>query len=391
MFILIVAGGYPTQKYPGIGIFEFDQARALAAAGHKVIYAAVDLRSIRRWRKWGVEHLTKDDVEIYAINIPLGRIPYIVLQRIGKSGLIILGRMIQKEHGEPDIIHAHFINVAEITLCLKKKFKNAIFIVTEHSSFIGAGIGEHFFKLKERIRNVYALYDKVITVSPFLAKKIYTIFSIDSIYIPNMLDPIFLLHFPYQMHYDFNFVFVGRLDKGKSPLECIHAFYDAFHNDDFVTSSGRRINLCIIGDGPLMLACRKLVKDIKIESNVQIMGFLTREKIVKIMYSSDCFVLPSQLETFGVAYIEAMACGLPVIATKCGGPESFINETTGVLIATNDHGALVNAMKYMLENQQKYNKAQIKLDACRNFSPYVIAEKLLILYEMLLKNNARKF
>ena len=55
MKILFVSRGYPTTKYALNGIFEFDQAKALAARGHEVIFAAVDLRSIRRWRRWGKE------------------------------------------------------------------------------------------------------------------------------------------------------------------------------------------------------------------------------------------------------------------------------------------------------------------------------------------------
>jgi len=52
MYVLFIARGYPTNKYKTYGIFEFDQAKALAKQGHKVVYAAIDLRSIRRWRKW---------------------------------------------------------------------------------------------------------------------------------------------------------------------------------------------------------------------------------------------------------------------------------------------------------------------------------------------------
>ena len=73
MTVFIIANGYPTEKYRGVGIFELDQAKALAAKGHQIVYLAVDLRSIRRWRKWGFESLVKDNVEIRAINIPLGR------------------------------------------------------------------------------------------------------------------------------------------------------------------------------------------------------------------------------------------------------------------------------------------------------------------------------
>lgn len=82
MNVLIIARGYPTNKYKMNGIFEFDQAKALVEAGHNVFYAAIDLRSLRRWRKWGIERKSIDGVNIYAINIPCGRIPKIVLRKI---------------------------------------------------------------------------------------------------------------------------------------------------------------------------------------------------------------------------------------------------------------------------------------------------------------------
>ena len=64
MYILIIARGYPTEKYKMNGIFEFDQAKALVQAGHKVIYTAVDVRSIRRCRKWGFESFEKYGVKL---------------------------------------------------------------------------------------------------------------------------------------------------------------------------------------------------------------------------------------------------------------------------------------------------------------------------------------
>ena len=87
MYILIIARGYPTEKYKMNGIFEFDQAKALAQAGHKVIYAGIDVRSIRKWRKWGFESFVKDGVQIEAINIACGRIPNYILNKIKKDSL----------------------------------------------------------------------------------------------------------------------------------------------------------------------------------------------------------------------------------------------------------------------------------------------------------------
>ena len=74
MYTMFVARGYPTEKYKTYGIFEFDQAKALAQNGVKVVYAAIDLRSIRRWRRWGIYIRKIDGVEVYSINIPIGNL-----------------------------------------------------------------------------------------------------------------------------------------------------------------------------------------------------------------------------------------------------------------------------------------------------------------------------
>ena len=93
MFVLVVSRGYPSEKYPLHGIFEFDQAKALAKAGCKVIFACVDLRSLRRWRKWGYERLIKVGVVIYAINISLIQNTKTIVSFFGKfMALIVIQR-----------------------------------------------------------------------------------------------------------------------------------------------------------------------------------------------------------------------------------------------------------------------------------------------------------
>ena len=132
--------------------------------------------------------------------------------------------------------------------------------------------------------------------------------------------------------------------------------------------------------------CQELISELKLGNNVVMMGQMTRDKIAEILSASDCFVLPSKLETFGVVYIEAMACGLPIIATKCGGPDSFVNEDNGVLIPVDDEGALISAFREMAANIDRYNKKEIASMASDNFSPEVIANKLINIYTTLLKN-----
>lgn len=89
---------------------------------------------------------------------------------------------------------------------------------------------------------------------------------------------------------------------------------------------------------------------------------MLKKKIAEQLSKSDCFVLASQSETFGVAYIEALAMGVPVIATKCGGPEGFVNENNGIMIDVDSESQLIEAMKYMYNNSDKYDREEILYD-----------------------------
>ena len=301
------------------------------------------------------------------------------MRYVGQLALSILYNLIYRKHGDPDIIHAHFLNIAEITLALKARTR-ASFVVTEHSSILNGKYTSLPIWIQHNAPLIYSKYNKVICVSPMLADKLRKFMGVKNIeIIPNMLDPVFLSG-KRILHNSLNFVFVGGMNKRKMPLETINAFYDAFYSCNFTARNGHPIRLYLIGSGPLYSACHASIKKLKLENNVFLLGQISRKKISEIMYKSDCFVLPSKLETFGVVYIEAMACGLPVIASKCGGPEYFVNKDNGVLIDVDRHEELVKSFRYMLDNINKYKNDFIAEYAKNNFSGKVIVNKIVNLY-----------
>jgi len=83
-----------------------------------------------------------------------------------------------------------------------------------------------------------------------------------------------------------------------------------------------------------------------------------------------------------VAYIETMAMGVPVIATKCGGPEIFINDKNGLLIEVDDKNELIEAMRYMYNNVD--DRKSIATEIKEKFSSEAVAKKIIMEYRRIL-------
>ena len=378
MNILFISRGYPSKKYPMNGIFEYDQAKSLSNYGHNVIYGFVDLRSIRRFRKFGFEKFEKDGILHYGINIPLGRFPRSILSFFGYHGLKLLYKKIEKEFGKPDLMHAHFLGKANTAVKLKKT-NGVPLVITEHLSRLMKK------NIDKRLINVgnqtYRFANKVITVSPGLQKVIKDEFNVKTKYIPNIVDTEIFQYGSFnnkQNKEEFNFVSVGGLIHRKGMDLTIKAFNNAFKNNP-------KVKLTIIGGGPEKKNLKSLIRDLNLEDRVSLTGRIERKEIAEYFKNSDAFVLASKGETFGVVFIEAMASGLPVIATRCGGPENFIKEEQGLIIEKDNIEELASAMKNIYKNIDKYDNKKISKITIEQFSPESVAEQITEVYKEVLE------
>ena len=80
-------------------------------------------------------------------------------------------------------------------------------------------------------------------------------------------------------------------------------------------------------------------------------------------------------ENFGVVYIEAMACGKPVIATSAGGPNEIVNEEVGLLVSPKDVEALEKAIDYMLDHSKDFNPEKLVKYISTRYSYEVVGKK----------------
>jgi glycosyltransferase involved in cell wall biosynthesis len=79
-----------------------------------------------------------------------------------------------------------------------------------------------------------------------------------------------------------------------------------------------------------------------------------------------------------------MAMGLPVVATDCGGPSDFVNESNGCLVPVDDVDKASAAMNRVREHYSTYNLQQISNDICQKYSPAMVAHRLTTIYQSVL-------
>ncbi len=377
MKILIIANGIPSPSNQMLGLFEFDQAKALRAEGHEVTFFSVDLRSIRRKRKLGFSSGIKNDIDWYCISLPLGAIPVKWMCRIGAFGLEYLFNRVFSDKKKPDVIHAHFTEIAKMATSVSDKYKIPL-VITEHSSAMNQiAINRN---LKKIAIDAYDQSSVLITVSSELQRNVKRHTGKESIVVPNIIDTELFNMCKPKKHECFRIVTVSGLIECKRTIILLESFKKAkeVHSD---------ILLDIVGDGPLRSELEKYVIDNKLSDNVVFYGTLPRFRIAEIFENSDCFAMTSRTETFGVVYVEAMAAGLPVIATNCGGPSDFINEKNGIMVEVDNVEQVTNAICYMYDNISKYNDSYIRQFANNRYNPQAIACELISIYSTILNNE----
>jgi len=143
---------------------------------------------------------------------------------------------------------------------------------------------------------------------------------------------------------------VGRMHGVKDQITLVNAYIVLLRkNQEFIGS----VKLIIVGEGPLRDEALQLLRREQLDHEAWLPG--ERKDIAEIMRNFDLFVLPSQAEGISNTILEAMATGLPVIATEVGGnPELVQQDVTGSLVAKADPEALAETLlHYMLDKDKR--------------------------------------
>lgn len=282
------------------------------------------------------------------------------------------------ENGLPDIVHLHSFYAGEMAIWLKGVFKIP-YVVTEHSTAFSRQILT--YKQKELAEKVFTQSKLNIAVSHQFKNLLEQLFSINFYYLPNIVDNYFLNLNPKQkLECSSNFIFIniGFLDKKKNQSLLINSFYKSFFTN-------KNIKLWIVGDGPEYSNLEKLIERLELTEQVTLFGRVSRKEVKRLLSQAHVFVLSSLVETFGVVIIEALAMGLPVIATKCGGPETIINdERLGILVETNNVNQMQKALQQMYWDYKNFNFEYLVGYVKNNYTEEIVINKILSIYQKML-------
>jgi glycosyltransferase involved in cell wall biosynthesis len=125
-----------------------------------------------------------------------------------------------------------------------------------------------------------------------------------------------------------------------------------------------------------------------VDDRLEIVGGQDPAAVARLMAESAVLVVPSRAESFSSVAIEALACGTPVVATRCGGPEEILTPALGRLVPVEDPAALADAIADVLDDPDAYDPGELRAQALARFGADAVARRLAALYEEVLRPPA---
>lgn len=344
--------------------------------GHRVTVGVVDMRFRPFSQAFGMRHVDDGSISAYTYFLLSGKLLPGWMKRFARERMMLrLCRRIFRAEGMPDVIYAHYMPCIAMLRLVKEKYGIPV-VGIEHWSELNKSALPHW--LMQTGRTAYALADRLLAVSPSLQAQMKRHFGVESEVVSDMVSDVFLQPaIPEKTAKPFVWLAVGSLIQRKGYDVLLEAFAEL----------GGTEQLIIIGSGPENLHLHALASQFGIADRVRFTGMLDKQAIVSLMQESHAFVLPSRGETFGVAYIEAMAMGLPVIATHCGGPEHFVKPENGLLVDIDNVEQLTKAMRQMETAIDKYEPERIRAYVQERFSAKAIAGQLERIFEEVINQH----
>lgn len=320
---------YPTSG--GSGVVATELGAALASRGHEV-----HVISYRKPFRIGP---VSDRFHFHKVEIPV--YPLFEYPSYGLAAAALMAKVIDEQ--ELDILHVHYAYPHAVSAYLARRMAhrpNLKIVTTLHGTDIMLVREDESFASLTRFGILES--DAVTAVSAFLTQVTREWFDIRKPIdvIPNFVDPERFRPVSKRTSGPFRIVHVSNFRPVKRPLDAIKAFC--------ILRLSHDARLKMVGVGPELKAARALARKLGVHPYVEFAG--EERNIERVLADSDLLLSTSEFEGFGLAPLEAMAAGLPVVATRAGGiAEVVVEGETGRLAEVGDVEGLATRIRYLID------------------------------------------
>ncbi|MEP1095473.1 MAG: glycosyltransferase [Cyclobacteriaceae bacterium] len=377
MKVFIIPSWYPSESNPIYGIFNKEQARMMARerpewsvgvskwgqGDETFLLMARDPRSLAKYfRKFDESEIQlADNLKEYFSGA------FTWTQKIKKGnidGIIRANdRNLQQfisDFGRPDVISAQASYPGAVVACaLSEKYDIPFTVTIRMSPFPFPQYDAGRNQLKPILDLPLRKADMLICTSNDLKERVES-YGFEKVRtINNPVDTDLFKPGKGEREEQITVLAVGRIEEQKGIDLLLEAMAQV-----------PRIKLRIGGKGAYLNDYKRLSERLGVENCVEWLGELSREETVKEMQKCSFYVLSSRHETFGNVVVEAMSCGKPVVATKCGGPGELVTEETGYLCEI-DAKDLAEKMKKMSESINSFDSVKIRQYIEKKYAPQI--------------------
>lgn len=383
--LMIPQGIYTLPQSILSGIFEQHQAEVLRDAGLKVGVLSGGVITARHLGKPFPysESSQVNGIPVYRAHrrafLPARwETPDVAAARTYARLVPVLRRYLS-EVGRPDIIHAHnFLAGGLVARRIAETF-GIPYIITEHTGPLSVANvradAPLIIRAAERARAVVAVSSQLAeTLHEGLADAL----RVPVVVVPNVVDPVILESPLVSRRSDrpFTVMGLGSLEPDKNYQMLVRAFARAGLPLD--------AQLVVGGSGPESNRLLEIARSEGILDRFSLLGHLDRDAVSSAFARADLFAHPSNGESFGVVLIEALASGLPVVATACGGPQDIVTTEVGRLTPVGDVDMFAAALTELYERRSQFEASNLRRFCSEHFGSHAFADKMVGIYRTAL-------
>jgi len=382
--VLFITPWYPTKERQYWGIFVKRYAESIAKNYRVIIFHPVPVIDLP---KAATEINSHDNIEVYTLYYRVNNADSLIKKiknlfhgyRSEYAGI----KDILNKYDVPDIVHLQVVYPFGWLALYLKYFYKIPYLITEHWTGYTTSSNKYKGRLRKYLTKKIVSNAKCVTTVSIALMNSMKKHGLKNNYlvVPNVVEIFEDLNYKKNQNSNdkIKILTVANL---KNIHKNIEGIIQAIKN---ISKIRNDFELYVIGDGQDKKSLEDLVNSLSLTEYVKFTGQVSDRNLGQYYNKSDFFVMNSNYETFSVVTAEALGYGLPVIITKCGGPEEFVKKDMGIIIEPKNQKQLEDAILNMLDNFQNYDKKYLKEYIKSKFGSETIGCLFYELYQNTLK------